>query len=105
MKIQEIFTEYIELKSYISCFKDVVLDTTLYNTYIKPTFGNKEVSTLVLQDYQKFANTLLSSKFDDSDFSFHFLEKIISVLVDIYRFAIKVGYYQGDNLPLLIELN
>lgn len=104
MKIHEIFTEYIELKSYTNSFTDVVHYTTLYNGYIKPTFGNKEVSTLMLQDYQKFTNTLLFSKFDDSEFSFHSLQKIINVLVDIYRFAIKAGYYHGDNLPLLINL-
>lgn len=63
MKIQEIFNEYIELKAYTTCSKIVFTEITLYNSYIKSAFGNKEVSTLLTIDYQNFTNSLLSDKY------------------------------------------
>lgn len=104
MKIQEIFTEYIELKAYLVDHKIVFLNTTLYNNYIKPIYGNKEISTLNLIDYQNFANNLLSGTYKYQQMSRDRIEQIMDVLIDIYRFAIKSNYYQGDNLPQLIEL-
>ena len=112
MKIQEIFTEYIELKAYMSCHKIVFQETTLYNSYISNTFGNREVQTLSLTDYQNFANDLLLPHtkeknpllMSDVDYLSHDrISQIMDVLVSIYRFAIKSKYYIGSNLPLEIE--
>ena len=105
MKIQEIFNEYIELMPYISSSKNVFLNRTLYNTYIKQQFGNKEVSTLLLTDYQNFTNELLSKKINNEHLSRDGVEQINNVLIAIYRFAIKSKYYQGENLPLLVTFN
>lgn len=112
MKIQEIFTEYIELKAYMSCHKIVFQETTLYNSYISKAFGNREVQTLSLTDYQNFTNDLLSAHSkeqypllnSDIDYLSHDrIGQIIDVLVSIYRYAIKSKYYIGSNLPLEIE--
>ena len=105
MNIQEIFNEYIELMPYVTCNKEVFLNTTLYNSYIKPTFGSKEVSTLLLIDYQNFTNELLQKKSHDGHISRDRMEQIINVLISIYRFAIKSKYYQGENLPLNVVLD
>ena len=99
MKIQEIFTEYIELKAYLDDHKNVFHNTTLYNNYIKPIYGNKEISTLNLIDYQNFANNLLSGSYKSQQISKDKAEQIFTVLIDIYRFAIKSNYFDGVNLP------
>lgn len=105
MKIQEIFTEYIELKAYLSDHKAIFLNTTLYNSYIKPVYGDSEISTLVILDYQNFANSLLSSSPKHDQISRDRIEQIFDVLIDIYRFAIKSDYYRGQNLPAMFDLN
>lgn len=104
MKIQEIFNEYIELLPYMTNHKDVFVTTTLYNSYIKSAFGDKEVSILLLTDYQEFANNLLFKKSHDGFMSRDRIEQIIEIFVSISRFAIKSKYGISENLPLQIEL-
>lgn len=106
MKIQEIFNEYIELLPYMVNNKDVFVTTTLYNSYIKPVFGQKEVSILLLTDYQEFANDLLLPQQSDNDFLSRFrIEQIIDILISILRYAIKSDYGITENLAIEIELD
>ncbi len=104
MKIQEIFTEYIELKAYLDDSKVVLHNTTLYNKFIKPVYGNKEISTLNLTDYQNFANSLLSGSYKSEQISKETVNQIFKILVDIYRFAIKSNYFNGDNFPAQVKI-
>jgi len=104
MKIQEIFNEYIELLPYMVRRKDVFVTTTLYNSYIKTVFGEKEVSILLLTDYQNFANDLLFKKSHDGYISRDRIEQIINILISLSRFAIKSNYGINENLPQQIEL-
>ena len=104
MKIQEIFNEYIELLPYMVRRKDVFVTTTLYNSYIKTVFGEKEVSILLLTDYQDFANDLLLPNEHNDYLSRDRIEQIIDTLVSISRYAIKSNYGINENLPQQIEL-
>lgn len=105
MKIQEIFTEYIELKEYLAEKKVIFAEITLYNNYIKPVYGKEEISTLNLIDYQNFANKLLSPNAENDTMSRDRIEQIFDILMAIYRYALKANYYHGDNLPQHIELD
>jgi len=109
MKIQEIFNEYIELLPYMVNNKHVFVTTTLYNSYIKTVFGQKEVSILLLTDYQEFANNLLlpipTDSFKDDYLSIDRIKSIIDILVSINRYAIKSNYGITENLATQIELD
>ena len=105
MKIQEIFNEYIELLPYMARQKDVFVTTTLYNSYIKTVFGKKEVSILLLTDYQTFANNLLSKKSHDGSMSRDRIEQIMEILISIIRFAVKSNYGIEQNYPLQVHLD
>ena len=105
MKIQEIFNEYIELLPYMVDRKNVFLTITLYNSYIRPVLGEKEVSILVLTDYQNFTNDLLSEKFHDGFMSHDRIEQIIDILINISRYAIKSNYGINENFPQQLELD
>ena len=105
MKIQEIFNEYIELLPYMARHKDVFVTTTLYNSYIKTVFGQKEVSILLLTDYQNFANDLLLPNEQKETISRDRIEQIIDILISISRFAIKSKYDINENLPEQIKLD
>jgi len=105
MKIQEIFNEYIELLPYMTNQKNVSVTTTLYNSYIKTVFGKKEVSILLLTDYQNFANDLLLPNQDSETMSRDRIEQIIDILINLNRFAIKSKYGITENLAQQIELN
>ena len=104
MKFQEIFNEYIELLPYMIEHKNVFAIRTLYNSYIKNVFGEKEILILELTDYQNFANDLLFQKSHDGYMSRDRIEQIIDILISISRFAIKSNYGINENLPAQITL-
>jgi hypothetical protein len=105
MKFQEIFNEYIELLPYMVEPKQVFTTTTLYNSYIKDIFGNKEVSTLLITDYQNFANDLLLPNDNDDYISRDHIEQIIDILISISRYGIKSNYGLTENLPQQINID
>ena len=105
MKFQEIFNEYVELLPYMVNHKNVFLTTTLYNSYIKPIFADKEVSILLIADYQNFTNDLLLPNHNNEYMSRDRIEQIIDVLINISRFAIKSNYGISENFPQQIQLD
>lgn len=60
MKIQEIFNKQIEQLNHIFFYKYIFITQTLYDGYIKKPLINKDLSILLLTDYQEFTNNLLS---------------------------------------------
>lgn len=100
MKIQELYEDYIGLKQYVSSKHILFTENTLYNNYIKPTFGNKEISTLNLIDYQNFTFNLLSEGLTPLR-----IRSIVDILISLYRYSIMANYYEGENIPLQINLD
>jgi len=76
-------------KSYISA----------YDVHILPNFGDRDIHTINYIDYQNFANKLLVSGRKPKT-----VKNILSVLGNIYRFAIKNDWYEGKNYPEMVEL-
>jgi len=97
--------EYIELLPYMVEPKDVFVTKTLYNSYVKSVFGEKEISILTLIDYQDFINDLLLPNLNNDYFSLDLIKQIIEILISISRYAIRASYGISENLPLEIELD
>ena len=99
MTIDNIFTQWLELKRPLITKQTYRSYFGAYDNHIFPRIGMREIKTIHYIDYQKFANDLL-----DAGKKPKTVKNIFSILVSVYEFAKKNEWYVGESFPSLIEL-
>jgi len=102
MKIDQIASQYFEIKKPLQSKQTFRTNLGFYNNHIFPTFGASGIKTVHYVDYQKFANNLLAK--DGKALQPKTVKNILTVLVGIIDFAKKNEWYTGENYASMVEL-
>jgi len=99
MKIDEIFNYWLDTKVNLVTPHTAKSYISAYDVHILPNFGDSDIHTIKYIDYQNFANKLLRSGRKPKT-----VKNILSILGNLYRFAIKNDWYDGRNYPEMVDL-
>ena len=99
MTINQIYLHYIDSKTNLVTGQTAKTYNSFYDVHIAPLFGNRDIYTVQYIDYQKFSDNLLRSGKKPKT-----VRNILSVLIGIYKFALKNDWYDGKIYPQMVDL-